>query len=477
MPALLLKKRRNVTDIEKQRIKPIKKRGKLRPAHIIVLGFLGVIIFGALLLCLPISARNRHWMNFLDAMFTATSAVSTTGLMVVSDTATYFSTFGQIVLAVLIQFGGVGFMCITTLFMLLLRKKITLSNRMVMQTEFNQDNNRGMVRLGRNIMLVTLGIEGVGWVLLLYPFVARNGAIGVWQALFTSISAFCNAGFDIMGLTQGAGSSLTGFASNVMVNLSVCFLIVLGGFGFTVLMDIGKNRGNFRKFSTHTRVVIITSFALILIGWLFFFGAEYSNSATIGNMSAGDKLLASFFQSVSPRSTGFATIAQSEMTSASKFMTMILMFVGASPGSTGGGIRTTTLVIALLVAVAGIRGTQDVTVGKRKINTQTGRKAVSVMLISLLLVVCSALAMLLSERGHIPADLFTFENVLFECFSAYTTAGLTCGITTHLSAFGKIIITLNMFFGRVGIITVGLMFVLKKPQENISYPEGNIMIG
>lgn len=458
-----------------------KPRFRLNTAHIIVLGFLGVILFGAFMLSLPISARERHWLPFLDALFTATSAVSTTGLLAfggITDTATYLSGFGQAVLLILIQFGGVGFMCITTLFMLLLRKKITIRDRLLMKAEFNQSDNRGMVRLGRNIMLVTLGIEGVGFLLLLYPFVARNGAIGVWQAMFTSVSAFCNAGFDVMGLTQGAGSSLTGFASNVMVNLSTALLIILGGIGFTVLMDLGHSKGNFRKLTFHSKIVIVTSAVLILMGWVFFLCAEWNNAGTMANMNVGDKILASFFQSVTPRSTGFATIEQTEMTSPSKFMTITLMFIGASPGSTGGGIRTTTLTILILVTIAGIRGNDEVTIRKRTIASRDARKAVGVFISSLFVVLLATVIMLMTERGHAAAETLTFENVLFETVSAYTTAGLSCGITATLSACGKIIMTLLMFFGRVGMVTIGLLFLRKRGvDDRIRYPEATIMIG
>lgn len=467
-----------MTITQRQR-KPLYKR-RIRPnsAHIIVLGFLGVILFGAFLLCLPISARDHRWMNYLDGIFTATSAVSTTGLLVTGDTAMHFSAFGQAILLILIQFGGVGFMCITTLFMLLLRRKITLRDRLLMRTEFNQNDNRGMVRLGRNIMIVTLIIEGVGFLLLLYPFVARNGAIGIWQALFTSVSAFCNAGFDVMGVTQGAGTSLMGFAGNVMVNLSVSMLIVLGGLGFTVLMDVGHNKLNFRKLTVHSKIAIITSLALILFGWVFYFGAEFHNAGTMGNKSIGDKILISFFQSVTPRSTGFATVEQSSLTPASKFVTIILMFIGASPGSTGGGIRTTTFVILLLVMVAGIRGNDDVTVRKRKIDPHVTRKATGVFTSSLAVVILSSIMLLFTEKGHAPQDVLTLENVLFEAISAYTTAGLSCGISATLSVGGKIILCFLMFFGRVGMVTIGLMFLRKRGiDDRIGYPDANIMVG
>ncbi len=443
-------------------------RPKMRPAHVIVLGFFGVIVLGALLLCLPVSAKSGKWMSFLDAMFTATSAVSTTGLIVIPDTATYFSIFGQIVLIILIQFGGVGFMCITTLLMILLKKKITLKDRLLMRTEFNQDDTRGMVRLGRNIMLVTLAIEGVGFLLLIYPFVRHSGGVGVWQALFTSISAFCNAGFDILG----TGNSLGDFVGSVTVNLSVSFLIVLGGFGFVVLMDIGRNFKNPKKLSLHSKVTIITTAALILVGFVFYFAVEYSRA--FADMNVGTKMLAALFQSISPRNAGFATVDQTSFTSASKFMTMFLMFVGASPCSTGGGIRTTTFTVLILVMISGFWESDDIVVGKHKVNLHTARKAISVFIASLVIVIVSSLILLISEQS----TGITFENILFECCSAYATTGLSCGLSAQMSAVGKIVLMLNMFIGRVGTVTVSLMFIrIKSSKDNITYPDGNITIG
>lgn len=440
----------------------------MRPAHVIVLGFFGVIVLGALLLCLPVSAKSGKWMSFLDAMFTATSAVSTTGLIVIPDTATYFSIFGQIVLIILIQFGGVGFMCITTLLMILLKKKITLKDRLLMRTEFNQDDTRGMVRLGRNIMLVTLAIEGVGFLLLIYPFVRHSGGVGVWQALFTSISAFCNAGFDILG----TGNSLGDFVGSVTVNLSVSFLIVLGGFGFVVLMDIGRNFKNPKKLSLHSKVTIITTAALILVGFVFYFAVEYSRA--FADMNVGTKMLAALFQSISPRNAGFATVDQNSFTSASKFMTMFLMFVGASPCSTGGGIRTTTFTVLILVMISGFWESDDIVVGKHKVNLHTARKAISVFIASLVIVIVSSLILLISEQS----TGITFENILFECCSAYATTGLSCGLSAQMSAVGKIVLMLNMFIGRVGTVTVSLMFIrIKSSKDNITYPDGNITIG
>ena len=332
-----------------------------------------------------------------------------------------------------------------------------------------------MVRLSRNIIIVTLTIESLGFLLLLYPLVSANGAIGVWQAAFTAISAFCNAGFDIIG-----DCSLMGFAGNVTVNISVMLLIILGGIGFSVIMDIGKNKGNFKRFSIHSKIVIIATFFLILVGGLFYFGVEYSNVATLGNMNTGDKFLAAFFQSVTTRTAGFATIDQNALTSAAKLGTMILMFIGASPGSTGGGIKTTSFIILLLSTISGLRKNGDIIVNKRKIDMCSARKAISIFIAGIMVIALSTFALLISERGHTAetSGLLTFENTLFECFSAFGTVGLSCGLTPMLSATGKIVLMLVMFFGRVGIATIGLMFLQNKgADDKIRYPDVSIMVG
>ncbi|MDE7394503.1 MAG: Trk family potassium uptake protein, partial [Clostridiales bacterium] len=307
---------------------------RIRPAHIIVAGFLAVIFVGSILLCLPISSKSRTATNYLNALFTATSAVCVTGLTVV-DTATHFSFFGQAVLLLLIQIGGLGFMSLTTMFMILLRRKITLKDRLLIKEALNQESNNGLVRLARNMLLVTFGIEGAGFLLLLFPFVSRNGGIGVWQAFFCAVSAFCNAGFDVLSVAGAEFMSLGSFAGNVVVNLSISVLIILGGLGFAVIMDIGRHKGNVKKLSLHSKIVLLSTAVLIVVGWLFFFLAEFTNKATIGSFTVGDRILAALFQSVTTRTAGFATVPQGALCPASKMGTMILMFVGASPGSTG----------------------------------------------------------------------------------------------------------------------------------------------
>lgn len=448
---------------------------RLRPAHVIVLGFLGLIFLGAFLLCLPISSRARTWTPFLDALFTAASAVCVTGLVVV-DTGTHFSMFGQVIVLLLIQAGGLGFMTLTTMVMLLLRRKITLKDRLVIQEALNQNENKGLVRLTRNILFVTLAIEGAGFLLLIPAFAIEHGGIGVWFAAFTAVSAFCNAGFDVLGSVSGAFTGLTGFASNVLLNLTVCMLIILGGLGFSVIMDIGKNKFNFRRLTFHSKIVLVFTGILILLGWVFFFAAEFNNTATMGNMSLGNKIMAGFFQSVTCRTAGFNTVNQNDLNSASKLVSMLLMFIGASPGSTGGGIKTTTLAILILMVIAGIKSDENVVVSKRTISYRNALKSVSVALVGLTLVFMVGLILLVSEHGHVPPDLLTLDNVLFETFSAFGTVGLSSGMTQFMSPIGKILLMLVMFFGRVGVITIGLMFMRKKPND-IRYPEGNIMIG
>lgn len=452
-------------------------RNRLKPAHIIVFGFLSVILLGSFFLSLPISSKSREWTPYLSSIFTATSAVCVTGLIAL-PTAVHFSVFGQVVILLLIQIGGLGFMTLTTMVLMLLRRKITLKDRLVMQEALNQDNAKGVVRLTRNILFLTLFIEFIGFLIFLPVFTLQNGAIGVWQAVFTSISAFCNAGFDLFGTAANGGFvGLTGFVSNPIVSLGVCAMIILGGLGFTVIMDVTRNRFRFSKYSVHTKVVLITTMSLILFGFFLFFINEYSNPLTMGNLPWYDKLLASFFQSITCRTAGFNTVDQQGLTAASKLVSMFLMFVGASPGSTGGGIKNTTLAVIILMVIAGIKKDEGVVVSKHSINHKNTYRAVSIFLLSLTLAITLGFVLLMSEKNTIPAELYSFENCLFEAFSAFGTVGLSAGITPYLSPVGKIAVMLVMFFGRVGPITIGLLFMTRANKESIKYPEGTIMLG
>lgn len=456
--------------------KPKKRWHALKPSHIIVLGFLGLITIGSILLNMPFCSKSGEFFGLLNSFFTATSAVCVTGLIVV-DTATHFTVAGQIIILLLIQFGGLGFMTLTTMIMMILRRKITLRDRLVIQEALNQNQNKGVVKLTRNIVFLTLIIEAIGALMLLPALVMSNGAIGIWQAVFTAISAFCNAGFDIMGVTNGAFSNFTGYTTNVLISLSISMLIVLGGLGFAVIMDVFKNKFRFKKLALHSKVVLIVSGILIFVGTLFFFTAEYSNDGTIGQLNFGQKILASLFHSVSTRTAGFNTVDLAALNPSSKMISMLLMFIGASPASTGGGIKTTTLAILILMVVAGISGKDNVIINKHTLKTKNLLKAVSVVLLSLMLVVIAAVTLLVTEIGFVPSDLLTLDNILFECFSAFGTVGLTLGVTPFLSPVGQIIVMLLMFFGRVGPVTIGLMFIKSNQQELIKYPDCNIVVG
>lgn len=457
----------------------LRKRKILKPAHVIVIGFLTVILLGSCLLTLPISNKDGNWLSYINALFTSASAVCVTGLIAV-PTAVSFNYFGQVVVLILIQIGGLGFMTLATMLFLVFKKRIKLKDRIVLQEALNQDNNKGVVKLTRNIIFLTLIIEGIGAALLMPVFIFMNGPIGIYQAIFTAVSAFCNAGFDIFGTVAAPYQGMIQFVNNGIVSLTICFLIILGGLGFTVIMDIGKNR-RFKKFSLHTKIVLIFSSILILLGAVCFFAAEFNNDKTMGNLNVGSKILASFFQSITSRTAGFNTVDQASLSPASKLISMVLMFIGASPASTGGGIKTTTFAILLLMLVAGIRNKDEVVMGKRTITTKNCLKAVSIVLFSLAAVVTVTLILFVSERHNavlINSGMYTLDNFLFEAFSAFGTVGLSTGITPYLSPIGKIALMCLMFFGRVGTITIELLFIAKKNNDlSIKYPDGSVMIG
>ncbi len=308
------------------------------------------------MLTLPVSNKNGEWLRFIDALFTSASAVCVTGLTVRS-TAVDFSAFGQVVLLLLIQVGGLGIMTLATLVFMLIGKRITLRDRVALQEALGQDHIKGIVRLVRNIVIMTAVIECAGAVLLLPFFCVKNGAIGIWQAVFVSVSAFCNAGFDILGTASSPYASLTEFNGNAGVLLTVGALIILGGLGFTVINDILNNKFRFGRYSLHTKIVLVATLILILFGTLFFICSEYLSAAYDG-LNFGQKLLNSIFQSVTARTAGFNAIDQNSMSQPGIILTCILMFIGASPGGTGGGIKTTTFAVIVLMAFAGLRNSR-----------------------------------------------------------------------------------------------------------------------
>ncbi|WP_245867692.1 TrkH family potassium uptake protein [Sporomusa silvacetica] len=441
---------------------------KLTPYQILVLGFAGLILGGALLLMLPIAAVAGTGLPFIDALFTATSAVCVTGLVVV-DTGTYFSLFGQLVIISLIQAGGLGIMAMSTLMAILIGKKINLRQRLVMQEALNQFTIAGVVRLTQYIIKVTLLIEFIGGTILAIRWYQDFGLKGIYFGYWHAISSFCNAGFDLLGSVTGKFSSATGYVDDIAINVVISLLIILGGIGFTVIADVWTNR-RFDRLSLHSKVVLITSVVLIVFGSIVIFLLEYNNLNTLGSLSWQGKILASYFQSVTTRTAGWNTVDLSKLTDATLFFMVILMFIGASPTSTGGGIKTSTTGVLAAAIWALIRGRQDAELFERRIPQSIIYKAFSVMLLSAVVVIF--VTMMLSITENQP-----FINLLFETTSAFGTVGLTTGITPTLTMPGKIWLIITMFAGRVGPVTLALALALKNRKGNLQYPEGKLLIG
>ncbi len=471
--------KRNAASGFKQ-IKRISRR-RMRAPQIIVLGFLSIILAGALLLMLPVS--NRGGLDFTDALFTSVSAVCVTGLTTV-DIASGFTIFGQCIIILLMQTGGLGFMAMATLVFLAIRKRITLRERMAIQDSLNQETHQGVIRMTKKIFIGTFIIEGAGFLLLLPFFIINFGAIGAFKALFTAVSAFCNCGLDNLGDTAaGAFSSLSGFGGGeyygrVVVLLSICFLIVLGGLGFAVITDVIEKK-RFRKFRLHTKLALAVTGILLASGVIVYMAAEYNNPDTLGGMSFFDKLLNSFALAVFPRTSGFSAVATDKLTPASTLFSMFLMFIGASPASTGGGIKTTTAAILLIGAWYGFRDGGETTAGGRTITRRAILKSLAVFLFALLLVLLVTMVIMATESGSQVAEggLYSLENLLFEAVSAFSTTGLSRGVTPLLSAAGKYLIMLLMFCGRLGPLTIGLMFIKSGKPQLLKYPDAYIMIG
>ncbi|SEF70753.1 trk system potassium uptake protein TrkH [Caloramator fervidus] len=440
---------------------------RLQPVQILALGFAAVILIGALLLKLPISSSNGQSTPFIDCLFTATSAVCVTGLVTL-DTGTYWSLFGQIVILILIQVGGLGFMTFATLIAIILGRKITLKERLIMQEAYNAFNIQGIVKLAIYVMTITFSIEALGAIFLATQFVPEYGwKKGIYFGIFHSVSAFCNAGFDLIGGFR----SLTPYVENVVMNLTIMSLIVIGGLGFGVISEIITNR-NYKKLSLHAKVVIFATFILIGLGALSFLVLEYNNSKTLGSLSLKGKILSSLFASITPRTAGFNTINLSDMTVASKFLTIILMFIGASPGSTGGGIKTSTATLILMTVLSVIRGREDTELLKRRIPKDLVYRAIAITFISFILVIVVTMILSITQEGD-------FMEFLYEATSAFGTVGLDLGLSPRLNLIGKIVIIFTMYSGRVGPLTLALAFARKQlcVSKAIKYPEDKILVG
>ena len=437
--------------------------------QIIVLVFLLIILAGSLLLMLPVSARCGQATPFLTALFTATSATCVTGLSLV-DTCTYWSGFGQTVILLLIQVGGLGFMTIASLFFFAARRRISLKERLVMAQSLGVDRISGIVGLVQRVLIGTFTVEGTGAVILTLRF-WRDMPFGkaLWWGVFHAVSAFCNAGFDIVGAVE-TGGSLTPYVTDPVINITLMLLITLGGLGFLVWEDL-RHRRRFRDMSVHTRLVLVISAVLTFGGAVVFAVMEWRNPATLGSLSTGGKLMAALFQSVTTRTAGFCTIPQDSLTGASRAVTDFLMFIGGSSGSTAGGVKTVTVGVLLLSVIAVARGRSHVTVFHRTIHPQQVGNAVAVVTMVFLLAFGSGIALSVTNG-------LEFGDCFYEAVSAIATVGLSTGITAGLNAVSKIIIIVLMFFGRVGILTISLgLLMSNQAEERFSYAEAKVMIG
>ena len=439
-------------------------RWHLSTYQILVLGFAGLILSGVALLMTPYASKSGDSLRFVDALFTATSAVCVTGLVVV-DTGTYFSVFGQSVILLLIQIGGLGVMTVATLVAVLSGKKLNLKERLLIQEATNQLDLAGVVRLTLYIIRATLLVELVGGTILALRWFQDFGLKGIYFGYWHAVSAFCNAGFDLFGEYR----SITGYVGDLTVNGVIASLIVVGGIGFPVVADLWNCRQT-RRFSLHTKVVLTTTVLLIVLGAGFIFVAEYGNAKTLSDLPPADKVMASLFQSVTARTAGYNTVDIGLLREGTLLAIIFLMFVGASPSSMGGGVKTSTAAILFISLVGSVTGKRDPLAFGRQIPQQTVYKAFTIVTISVMLISLVTLTLSFTEA----APIF---SLLFEVTSAFGTVGLSTGITPKLSDAGKVLITLTMFAGRVGTLTLLMALALRPRKERLKYPEGKIVIG
>ena len=450
-----------------------KQKLSLSTTHIILLSFLITIFLGSILLALPISAADGKAVPYLDALFTATTATCVTGLVTLPTVSTW-SIFGQVVILVLIQVGGLGVITILSALMILLNRRMSIGDRLLLQDAFNLNSLSGIVRFVKRVLTGTFLVEGIGALLYMTVFIPQFGPKGIWISVFTSISAFCNAGIDII-----AENSLCNYATNPVINLVTSLLIIISGIGYIVwwdVMGLGKKatcrkQKFFARLSLHSKIAIVTTVILILGGGLLILLFEYHNPLTIGNLSLFDKIQVSFFQSITTRTAGFATVPQQNFTNASSVLCLLLMFIGGSPVGTAGGIKTVTFAVLVVSAVATIQNRQEVSVFGRNISKQAVNKAAAVTTMSFAIMFASTVALC----AVTPADTL---DILYETVSATATVGLTRDLTPTLSAAGKAIIIATMYLGRVGPISLALAFNSRKKHPNIiKNPTEDISVG
>ena len=454
---------------EQKNRRAMKKEAPMNAQSIIALGFLAIILIVTGLLMLPVSSASGTMTDPLTALFTATSAVCVTGLVVV-DTATHWSLFGKLVLITGIQIGGLGVMTVMALVSMLLGQRIGLRQRTLLQESVASLHIGGIVRLVRRAMIGTALVEGLGAALLAFRFVPALGwPRGLAYSAFHSISAFCNAGFDLMGTISGPYTSLESFVSDPLVNLTVMALILVGGIGFFVWDDLMQSRFRWKRMQLHTRLVLLLTVFLTLVPAALFYAFERTN--TMAELDAGGRVLASLFSAVTPRTAGFDTIATGELSDASALLTLLLMLTGGNPGSTAGGAKTTTMLLVLLLATSMLRREEDVHIMGRRIDMSLMRRACAIVVIYVSLAMVSTLALCALQPE------LALRDVLLEVFSAVDTVGMTTGITRQLGTASRLILIALMYAGRLGSLTFAILIAHRRAPAPVQYPAGQLLIG
>lgn len=451
------------------------KKSKLRlsTTHIILFSFFAAVLVGAVLLSLPVSSATGERTPFVDALFTSTTATCVTGLVVV-PTFSAWSTFGHIVILCLIQIGGLGVITVVSILAMMFHKKMGLSDRLLLQDAFNLNTLSGLSQFVKKVVLGTILVEGIGALLYMTVFVSEFGLKGIWISVFTAISAFCNAGIDII-----ASDSLEGYVHNPIINLTTCLLIFFSGIGYIVWWDVirvlklrkKRKLKVLKALTLHSKIALATTVSLIFGGALFIFIFEYNNPQTMKDFTLYQKIQASFFQSVTTRTAGFFTVPQENFSNGSALVSLLLMFIGGSPVGTAGGIKTVTIAVVVASAISAIKNKKDVTMFNRTLSKEAVSKAVAVMCTSFFILVASTLALSAVTDA-------SFLDILYETTSATATVGLTRNLTVSLNTLGKIIIIATMYFGRVGPISLAVALNLKKQNPNIiKNPVEDINVG
>ena len=455
-----------------------RRSGRFSSAQVIAGGFLAAILAGAVLLCLPVSSSEGTFTDFVDAMFTAATSVCVTGLVTV-NTAAHWSLFGKVVILFLIQLGGLGVVTVMTVCLVAAGQRITLRERMMIQESYNTDGLDGLVKMIMRVLRGTLLLEAAGAVGYAFVFVPEYGPLkGAGYAVFHAVSAFCNAGIDLVG-----DSSLVPYQTNPVINITTCILIITGGIGYVVWWDIlrvikGRRHRQvpkgrcFCRLQLHSKLAIVVTLVLILGGTVLFFLLERNNQATFASLSLPEQVMAALFQSVTTRTAGFCTVDQGALTEASAFVTMLLMLIGGSPDGTAGGVKTTTVGMLALVVWASACKKEDVEVFGRRINQSSIRTGLTVFLLAQFIAIAGIVLLLATQD-------MSFTDVSFEVFSALGTAGLTRGITADLNVFGKLVVTALMYIGRIGPITLVVAFLNKNNEKNgkLSLPKRRVLVG